>query len=98
MATEDKLHQDRRANALPHLKPIIAAAVAAGAVGAFLSGAGPSVLALCDAGNDGGGAAVIASVNGAMEAAAQTAGVCGRVISVLPSSRGAHLVDELIAK
>ncbi|KAK7230355.1 homoserine kinase [Aureococcus anophagefferens] len=42
-ATEDMLHQPQRATIYPHLIPM----VTAGAHGAFLSGAGPTVLAIC---------------------------------------------------
>ena len=46
-ATEDMLHQPQRATIYPHLIPMVRAAVTAGAHGAFLSGAGPTVLAIC---------------------------------------------------
>lgn len=45
-ATRDRLHQPYRATLLPGLEACLEAAVAAGAQGAFLSGAGPTVLAL----------------------------------------------------
>jgi homoserine kinase len=45
-AMQDRLHQPYRAAIFPHLDPTIAAALDAGADGACLSGAGPSVLAL----------------------------------------------------
>ncbi|MCX7623177.1 MAG: homoserine kinase [Thermomicrobium sp.] len=45
-AMEDELHQPYRAVLYPHLDEAITAARAAGAYGAALSGAGPSVLAL----------------------------------------------------
>ena len=44
----DRLHQPYRACIFPHLDSTIAGALAAGAHGASLSGAGPTVLALCD--------------------------------------------------
>lgn len=43
---QDRLHQPYRSAIFPHLDPTIAAALEAGADGACLSGAGPSVLAL----------------------------------------------------
>jgi len=47
-ACQDKLHQPVRAKAaFPHLDPMIAAALGAGAHGCFLSGAGPTVMAIC---------------------------------------------------
>ncbi|HUG15902.1 MAG TPA: homoserine kinase, partial [Thermomicrobiales bacterium] len=45
----DFLHQPYRAEIFQHLEPAIAAALHAGAIGACLSGAGPSVLALASA-------------------------------------------------
>lgn len=46
-AMEDRLHQPYRLRLIPALDDVIAAATAAGAYGAALSGGGPSVLALC---------------------------------------------------
>ena len=45
-ATQDRLHQPQRGQAFPPLLRLIKAALNGGAHGAFLSGAGPSVLAL----------------------------------------------------
>lgn len=45
-AMEDKLHQDYRAKLIPGYQDIIDTAYKAGAVGAALSGAGPTILAL----------------------------------------------------
>ena len=47
---EDRLHEPFRAAHFPQLPELIAAAVAAGARGAALSGAGSTVIALCDNG------------------------------------------------
>jgi homoserine kinase len=44
-AMQDSLHQPYRSKLFPHVAPMIGAAVATGAYGACLSGAGPSVLA-----------------------------------------------------
>jgi homoserine kinase len=46
-AFEDKMHQPYRQATLPHLEKSVEAAQSAGAWGAFLSGSGPSVGALC---------------------------------------------------
>lgn len=46
-ATEDRLHQDARGGLFPEAAPIMAGLVAAGALGACWSGAGPSLLGLC---------------------------------------------------
>lgn len=48
MATEDRLHQPARLAAQPHADAAIAAALDAGAWAAWLSGSGPSVVAVCD--------------------------------------------------
>eukprot|EP01137_Pigoraptor_chileana_P021919 Opistho-2@86225 len=45
-ATEDVLHQPARSTIMPWLLPVIEAAMGAGAHGAFLSGAGSTVLAI----------------------------------------------------
>jgi homoserine kinase len=45
-ATEDRMHQDRRLAAVPDSAAALAAAVAAGAHGAWLSGSGPTIAAL----------------------------------------------------
>lgn len=55
LATQDRLHQPYRGELVPGLDSIIAAALEAGAVGAFLSGAGPTVMALFDARQEGAG-------------------------------------------
>eukprot|EP00931_Biecheleriopsis_adriatica_P123139 TRINITY_DN98196_c0_g1_i1.p1 TRINITY_DN98196_c0_g1~~TRINITY_DN98196_c0_g1_i1.p1 ORF type:complete len:423 (+),score=80.39 TRINITY_DN98196_c0_g1_i1:102-1271(+) len=47
-ATKDKLHQPiRGAKAYPHLNTMMDAALRAGAHGAYLSGAGPTVMCIC---------------------------------------------------
>lgn len=51
-AMEDRLHQSYRAHMFP-FEPFIKVALEAGAHGAFLSGAGPTILAIC--GGTGGG-------------------------------------------
>jgi homoserine kinase len=50
VAMEDRLHQPYRAKLVPGLEDVIAAARDAGSCGASLSGAGPSVVALCQSG------------------------------------------------
>jgi homoserine kinase len=46
-AFHDRLHQPHRAALVPGLEQAIEAAERAGAIGAFLSGAGPTILAIC---------------------------------------------------
>jgi homoserine kinase len=84
--TGDRLHEPYRAEHLPQLPEIVAAARAAGALGAALSGAGSSVLAL---NNDPTRAEPIAT---AMSHAAQRLGLAGVARSVPLDHRGAHLV------
>lgn len=47
-AMDDKLHQPYRANLVPGMKKVFAAAKLAGARGIVLSGAGPTLIAFCD--------------------------------------------------
>lgn len=46
IATEDRLHQQARESMFPAMPKIISAAIDGGAHGAFLSGAGPTIIAL----------------------------------------------------
>eukprot|EP00755_Sulcionema_specki_P027323 Sspe_Gene.16702::Locus_5900_Transcript_1_1_Confidence_1.000_Length_1209::g.16702::m.16702/K00872/thrB1; homoserine kinase len=94
-AMEDKLHQPQRAMVMPHTYQLINAAIQAGAAGAYLSGAGPSVMALCV----GRGVQVQQStdcieerVGRAMLQAANSVGVPGRVFITYPTQVGAHIV------
>ena len=48
MSMEDRLHQPYRANLVPGMKKVLAAAKLAGARGIVLSGAGPTLIAFCD--------------------------------------------------
>ena len=51
-ALEDKLHQPHRAYLMPGMKQVFAAAKQAGAIGAVISGAGPTMLAIADGSAD----------------------------------------------
>lgn len=81
LALEDRWHQPARARLLPWMPELIAAARAAGAYGACLSGAGPAVLALT-ASRPGPRRAV----SQALTTAAARAGVGGavRVLALAP--------------
>jgi homoserine kinase len=84
-AMGDRLHQPHRARALfPWLDGVLAAARGAGALGAALSGAGPSVLGLTPA---GGGATVAR----AMERALAAAGHAGRGVVLAADTHGARV-------
>ena len=84
----DRLHEPYRARLFPHLEPMVAAARAAGAYGACLSGAGPSILALTEPGT----APAIAA---AYRASARSLGLAGEVLTLAPATRGAYVVDAV---
>ncbi len=81
-ATEDAIHQPPRSTVFPALPVLIGAALEAGAHGAFLSGAGSSVLALVDPGQ-------AERVGAAMTEAARAANIPGRVIQTTIAPDGA---------
>lgn len=83
-AMRDRLHQPYRAAIFPHLEPVISAALAAGAHGACLSGAGPSVLALADRHLAG----VVAA---AMLDAGRAVGVDGVAEPIAVATRGCYV-------
>ncbi len=88
-AMVDRLHQPYRAALFPYLPAMIAAARAAGAYGASLSGAGPSVLALA-------APSVVEPVGAAMAAVAREEGVPGRALALAIACGGAE-VESLSA-
>lgn len=82
-AMEDRWHQPQRSALMPALLPMIAAARAAGAAGAALAGAGPSVVALSVGDH--------AAVADAMARAAAEHGVTGSAMTLLPRNFGARV-------
>jgi homoserine kinase len=82
VATQDRLHQPYRAKLVPGMYRLFDAAKAAGARGAALSGAGPSIIAFCDRPGE--------PVARAMAQEAQRIGLAGitRVVGV--SAKGAQ--------
>jgi homoserine kinase len=82
--TQDKLHQPARGQVFGAMFPLFDAALEAGALCAYLSGGGPTVLALTN-----GPAATVA---GALAAAGRRLGVNGEVRVTRPTSQGAHIV------
>ncbi len=86
IATEDRLHQPYRESLFPAMKLLFRAALDAGALGAFLSGSGSTVLALTK-GRE-------MTVAYEMAEAAKQAGVAGRVHITRPTEQGAHLVKS----
>ena len=83
-ATEDAIHQPPRSAIFPALPKLIGAAVETGAHGAFLSGAGSSVLALVDPGD-------AERVSAAMTEAARLENVPGRIIQTKITPLGAAI-------
>ena len=85
VATQDRLHQPYRQPLFPAMKLLMKAALDAGALGAFLSGSGSTVLALTQ-GRE-------MTVAYEMAEAARQASVEGVVKVTQPTSLGAHLVS-----
>jgi len=95
---QDSMHQPQRGSIYKHLDPMIAAATAAGAACCYLSGAGPSVLAI----TTGAAGDIFAQrekervdrkVADAMIAAAADVGVRGQVFITEPSLTGAYVAS-----
>ena len=82
----DRLHEPYRARLFPHLQILTAAARGAGALGACLSGAGPSVLALTQPDRT-------EAVARAYGAAAASMGLAGEVRTAAAPA-GAEIIDE----
>ena len=80
-AMDDRLHQPGRARAYPYLDDAIAAAEQAGALGAALSGAGGSVIAIADRN--------LTAIGEAMSSAARARGVRGTVAILRAAATGA---------
>ena len=86
--TVDRLHEPYRAAVYPQLPERVAAARAAGALGACLSGAGSTVIAFVDSLRS------IARLEGAFRAAAADLDLPGRVEVVAPRNPGARILPE----
>lgn len=97
-AVQDRMHQPQRSEALyQHLYPMIAAAEKAGACCGYLSGAGPTVMAL----TSGASGDIFTqrekertdfSVARAMMQVAETFGIKGRIVVTQASNEGARVV------
>jgi len=87
-AMDDRMHQPGRARAYLYLDDTIAAAEQAGALGAALSGAGGSVIAIADRN--------LAAVGKAMTRAAGLHGVKGSLATLRASTGGATLKDRAL--
>lgn len=84
IATQDRLHQPDRQAIFPAMRNIFRAALDAGALGVWLSGAGSSVLALAR-GRE-------MTIGYEMADAAVKSGLDGKLLVTRPTSRGAHVV------
>lgn len=97
---DEKFHQPQRYAALfPHAQPTVDAAMANGACYAFLSGAGPSIMAFvaCAAGDyatQEESERIASRVADAMVEAAAKAGIPGKVIITTPSTKGGHVAGR----
>ena len=80
-AMEDRIHQPYRANLIPGMKKVFAAARLAGARGITLSGAGPTLIAFCDDNTN-----LVASV---MKKTFGESGIRVRVMTLEPNPVGA---------
>ncbi len=86
-AMEDRIHQPYRANLVPGMKKVFAAAKLAGARGIVLSGAGPALIAFCDE-NTG----LIANV---MKETFLQSGVYAKVMELDPNPVGAVALEVM---
>ena len=80
-ATDDRLHQAQRAPLFPEAPALLEGLVEAGALASCWSGAGPSLLALCDA-------AAAGEVQAAGDALMAGTGVAGRTLLLVPDLDG----------
>lgn len=85
-AMQDRLHQPYRAELYPYLPDMIASAVTAGAFGASLSGAGPSVIALVSSDRE-------VEVRSALGAVAERRGLPGKVCCLGIAQKGGRVLE-----
>ena len=90
LATQDALHQPARESLFPAMRNIFQAALDAGAHGVFLSGSGPTVLALASADHE--------KIGQAMLEESRRAHIDGRVRLTSPSSSGVTVVDAEVGE
>ena len=80
-ATDDRLHQDYRSPLFPEAPQLLARLMAAGALASCWSGAGPTVIGICDGAD---GERVLASGGSAME----ELGITGKAMLLSPDLDG----------
>jgi homoserine kinase len=92
LLTEDRLHEQYRASIYPQFPRLVAEALAAGALGACLSGAGSAVISFTDT------IAGVGRIESAFRAAAGDTDLAGRIDVIAPRNAGARVVPEPVAK
>lgn len=90
LLSEDRLHEPYRASVYPELPRLVAAAREAGALGAFLAGAGSTVAALVAKSDE----AAADRVGAAFRTTAASLGQPGRLQAINPQRTGAHIVAD----
>ena len=85
-ATQDMLHQPARQKQFFPMKNIIRAAMASGALGAFLSGAGSSIMAFTRGREY--------TIGYEMADAAMKSGLDGEIVFTSPTSKGAYIEKD----
>jgi homoserine kinase len=90
LLAEDRLHEPYRASVYPELPRLVEAARTAGALGAFLAGAGSTVAAFVDATDE----SAADRVGAAFRTTATALGQPGRLQAIKPTATGARLVPS----
>ncbi len=88
LGLNDAMHQQYREKLVPGLNDVIVAAKTTGALGAVLSGAGPTVMAYCSGRIDA------VAVGEAMKGAFAANGVAARIMVLGVDNHGAHIVNR----
>ena len=89
LLTEDRLHEPYRAGVYPELPELVAAARAAGALGACLSGAGSTIVAFVDGSDE----SAADHVGAAFRSTAARLGQPGRLLALKPAKSGARVTS-----
>jgi homoserine kinase len=90
LLTEDRLHEPYRAAVYPELPRLVAAARAAGALGACLAGAGSTVVAFVDASDE----SAADRVGAAFRSTAASLGQPGRLHAIKPRADGTRVTSR----
>jgi homoserine kinase len=90
LLTQDRLHEPYRAAVYPELPELLAAARAAGALGACLAGAGSTVVAFVDSADE----SAADRVGAAFRSAASRLGQPGRLAVLNPMPTGARVTSR----